>query len=249
MSNGGYKNLGAVSFSNCNGYNNAVKILNDICLNLFSNNELSAVARSINVDDIEDVINKDIWSPESYKTKKTNCYTYSGRKEYIVTKCYPVIFSEEQYSSIDGVYKEEGLKRSEQDSLFGASKTYLKAENSLNPLQTAWTKNKLSAKNFINEKYYDLIFKEDNSDKKDDLMSYFLASRAVNLNENNVQFDIFEVSMGSSIKTSTLFNSLGGSIEYWDRIRPMVEISMECINIDNSSDGLTKDTSWKIEKR
>lgn len=245
---GGYRNLGAISFANCNGYNNAVKILNDICLNCYSNRDLNAIARSINIDDIEGVLNRDVWRPEMYQYKKTESNTYSSRKEYLKTKCYPVIFNEEQYSIIDGTEKQEGIQRSVQDDLIDNNKAFMKAKNSINPLQTAWTKSKMSAKNFIDKNYYYMIFKDGNSEK-DEVMSYFLASRAINLHENNAQFSLFEVSMGSTIRTNSLFNSLGGSIEYWDRIRPMVEIPIDGVRVEKINDGLTKDTAWKIEKK
>lgn len=248
IQNGGYKNLGAISFANCNGYNNAVKILNDICKSCYSNEKLNAIARSINVDDIEKVLNKNFWSPENYKVAKTNAHTYSSRKEYKVTKCYPIIFKDEQYSVIDGIEKIDGINKSEQNDLIYEKIAYLKAEKSLNPMQTSWTKSKMNEKNFTSEKYYQMLFR-DMDNELEELMSYFLASRGVNLNENHAQFGLFEVGMGSTIKTNTVFNSLGGSLEYWDRIRPMVEIPINNIRIDRSNDGLTKDTAWIIESK
>ena len=248
LSTGGYKDLGAISFANCNGYNNAVKILNDMCLACYSNSKMEAVSRSINIDDIENVLNKTVWKPEDYKVKNTEYHTYSGRKEYVVTKCYPAVFANENYSIIDGIENTQGIGRSEQNELFDLNKTYLKAENSLNPLQTAWDKYKMNTKNFVHEKYYYMIFR-DGVSEKEELMSYFIASRAVNLNENNVQFELFEVGMGSTIKTNTLFNSRGGSLEYWDRVRPIVEIPINNIRIEKVNDGLTKDTAWKIESK
>ncbi len=245
---GGYKNLGAISLSNCNGYNNAVKLLNDICKTCYSNNEIKAVSRSMNIDDIEAVLNKEIWAPENYKTRKTELMAYSGRKEYKVTRCYPVIYKEERYSNIDNIEKEEGIERSFQNSLYEINQNYLKADEKLNPLQTAWTKTKMSEKNFTHSNYYYLIFKN-GFDNKDGLMSYFLASRAVDLNENNIDYDIFEVSSGNKIHTNTVFNSRGGSLEYWDRLRPMVEIPLEEIVINSKNNGMTKDTAWVIEKK
>lgn len=243
---GGYKNLGAINLASCNGYNNCVKVLNDICNSCYSNSEYGAVSRSINIDDIEEVMNLSVWNPENYKTRTTELNTYSGRKEYKVTKCYPYIYSEEQYANIDGVEVESGIGRSTQNRLYDAKEDYLKAESTLYPMQTTWKKSKMSSKNFINEAYYYMIFKDAFNDKED-LMSYFLASRSVDLNENNIGFGIFEVGVGNGIQTNTLFNSRGGSLEYWDRIRPMVEIPLDNIEIDRTSDGKTKESAWKIE--
>lgn len=92
-----------------------------------------------------------------------------------------------------------------------------------------------------------MIFKE-GFDSKETLNSYFLASRAVDLEETKVNFGIFEVSMGKAIGTNDLFNSIGGSLSYWNRIRPVVEIPRENIKIDKTNDGLTKETALKFEE-
>ena len=44
---GGYRNLGGLSLADCIGYNNAVKILNDICKACYSNGEYNATGRSL----------------------------------------------------------------------------------------------------------------------------------------------------------------------------------------------------------
>lgn len=87
--------------------------------------------------------------------------------------------------------------------------------------------------NFVKNQYYDLIFRDENKEK---LTSYFLASRAVELEENHVNFGIFEVSMGKTIRVNPLFNSRGASLEYWDRVRPMVEISRDRVLIESEAD-------------
>lgn len=113
-------------------------------------------------------------------------------------------------------------------------------------MQTAWNNSKLDKSNFINPNYYYMIFKERFSDVET-LMSYFLASRSVDLGENHINFGIFEVSMGNNIKTNTLFNSRGAGLEYWDRIRPVVEIPIQNIKIEKENDGMMPETAWKIK--
>lgn len=221
---GGYKNLGALCLTNCNGYNNSVKILNEICMACYGNEEFGATSRSFNIDDIENVLNKEIWTPVSY-IKKTSGVSYLGTKEYKNTLAYPYMYSLEKGARIDGIEKEEGsgISRSEQSTLCNANTAFLKAENTLSPVQTAWRNSNMTGKNFIDERYYYLIFKE-SFEKTETLMSYFVASRAVDLTESCANFGIFEVSMGNSIEMAVLFNSRGASLEYWDRIRPVIEI-------------------------
>ena len=249
---GGYRNLGALNLSNYNGYNNAVKVLNDICKKCYSNAEYNAISRSLNVDDIENVLNTSVWNPGSYITKRTELNYLSSKKEYTTNVCYPYIYGMEKQTSIDNkednieIENEEKIQRSEQKELI--CEKYLKAQNVINPTQTAWINSRLKSKNFINQNYYYLIFKE-GFQETETLMSYFLASRAVDLEENYINFDVFEVSMGKDVKTNTLFNSRGGSLEYWNRIRPVVEIPLENIKLDKTTDGMTAETAWKIEKK
>lgn len=63
-----------------NGYNNMVKLLNDICSTLFSDEEKGIRARSINITDIEKIAsNADELKGENYNTEKTYSQaTYPG---------------------------------------------------------------------------------------------------------------------------------------------------------------------------
>lgn len=247
ISVGGYRNLGGLSLANYTGYNNAVKILNDICKACYSNSEYNAIGRSFNVDDIESKFDIAIWRPERYKVKEIDVRTNIGRKEYQVNRCYPYIYKEERFGIIDEEENTEGIGKSEQIKFYTENEGFSKAEKVLNPMQTAWTNGKLEDRNFINQNYYNIIFKN-SLENGEALMSYYLASRAVELNDSHIEYGIFEVSMGRNIKVNELFNSRGASIEYWDRIRPVVEIPLEKIRINVENDGRTKDTAILMEK-
>ena len=245
---GGYKNIGGLNLASCNGYNNGVKILNDICKECYSQSDYGASARSLNIDDIDGVLNLAEWNPKKYVSKKTDAVAYSSRKEYTANIAYPYIYSLERFSNIDNaeISELDGIQKSEQSILYSEKETFLKANEIINPLQTAWANSDWSKANFVHENYYYMIFKE-KFQSIDTLRSYFLASRSIDLAENHVNFGIFEVSMGNSIQTNPLYNSRGGSLEYWDRIRPVVEIPMENIEIDKTSDGMSHENAWKIK--
>jgi len=143
---------------------------------------------------------------------------------------------------------ENAVKRSEQSTLCNSGTTFLKANTSLRPAQTAWANSNMRSKNFVNENYYYLLFKE-GFQKTETLNSYFIASRAVDLTDTCFNFGIFEVSVGGGIKTVPLFNSRGASFEYWDRIRPIVEIPLENIKIDMNCKGSSPETALKLMKK
>ena len=88
------------------GYNNAVKILNDIGKTCYSNSELGAVGRSFNFEDIE----------EKLITKPT----YTERQTY-AQAFYPVIHMYEEYST---------------ETYNGATNGYRRAVTSIAPIHT-----------------------------------------------------------------------------------------------------------------
>ena len=116
-STGGTSNNGTLSLSGAVGYNNGVKILNDICKNCYSNSSIGAVGRSINIEDIENVLDKTIWRPEDYYYSYSNG-TYNGAymKRYKSTnnKKYNYIWQLEEHSKIGNenntIYNMEGTR-------------------------------------------------------------------------------------------------------------------------------------------
>ncbi len=220
---GGYKDIGALNLSDCMGYNNGVAILNEICKTCYSNEEIGAVARSLNIDDIEEVLNKTKWTPETYKANKTNAQTNKDRKEYKNTTYYPSLYQIEQNAIIDGIEVEEtGLQKSEQETLSNITDTYQKAEKTIKPMQTAWKNGNLKEENYILPEYHKMLYTN---------YSYHLASRAIDLKEDYINFGLFELTLGKTIQTTTLFNSRGGTQSSWNRIRPIVEIPRENIEL------------------
>lgn len=85
-----------------------MKLLNEICYRCYSNEEYGASARSLNIDDIENVLKKKIWEPANYR--RNNLDVYLGGREYITNMYYPYIYSIEDNSCIDNVKVEEGKR-------------------------------------------------------------------------------------------------------------------------------------------
>lgn len=157
------------------GYNNGVKLLNDVCNALYGGTQVGIEARSINMADIESLIDE---VPE-YKTKHTDNVGYeSYRSEdgaYITYKVYPMIYEEEELREIDGVYSETGLGTNEAKSTFISRENSSKTANtSIHPTNTYYVLDNVS----LNEKlgaYANLIM-PDGADTK-----YWIASRSIKL--------------------------------------------------------------------
>ncbi len=244
VSTGGYEDIGALYLSDSIGYNNGIYLINEICKKCYGNDELGAISRSINITDIENVLDNSVWSPEDCDNEER----YFVRKIYRKNVAYPSIYSAEKCSIIDGIglKEDEGIVRSEQSVLCNTSNAYKIAKMTLSVIQTGWKNPNFTEKNFTNGNYYYLIFK-DGFDKTETLNSYFLASRSVDLGEDCAEFGIFEVSLGNSVKTKTLFNSRGSGLRYWDRVRPIVEIPRKNVRINKINDGLSPETALKLE--
>ena len=83
-----------------NGYNNGVLLLNNACKTMYSNESLGAVARSLDIDDIEKVSSYD-------KTAYSNVYGEIYGLEYDISgndHRYPNIFADEKTGAPNGVY-------------------------------------------------------------------------------------------------------------------------------------------------
>ena len=110
------------------GYNNGVYILNNICQKQYSNQELGTVARSINLEDIENKYS------ESGKSERDNHSSggirYGSSKTYQDYTYYPNLYAKEVGSGINTTtVNRNGAKRSETYYSSPTSETYSKAES------------------------------------------------------------------------------------------------------------------------
>ena len=165
--------VGSLKLQGAQGYNNAVKLLNDACSTLYSDTGITA--RSITVEDIEKYYTGDL------EAAKTDVYTKQVNK-YTGNKQYPEIYASEHKSVINeeenNAGANEGLGLSEQTNFIERS-----AENnnvgkittaaSIQPYQT----------------YYSIdlgLSTQESLLKK----QYWVASRCVILNDSNCNFNV-----------------------------------------------------------
>lgn len=99
-------NSNTVTLKGANGFNNGVKILNDICNTLFSNIEYNTTARNINIEDLEKIISN---------TKELRSSSYGTEKKY-TSLMYPNVLNDEKDISIQKNFF-NGTKTSENISI------------------------------------------------------------------------------------------------------------------------------------
>lgn len=253
---GGTSNNGTLSLYGAVGYNNGVKILNDICKNCYSNSEYGAIGRSINIEDIENVLDRTVWKPEDYGIQASSefpkYYAYGQRSEYTRDKKYPYIWQFEEFTKIvneNRIISNErasGLTRSTQNEYYyGENYSSLTADISINPIQTFWY-NVMNANNFNNQNHYYLIYSGTSS-------TYFLSSRYTHLPENTelvCGFGLQRINNeGNSkiVRGGVLYSTRGGSSKQSSTIRPMVEINLTQVSLDTTTtSGVDAQNAYKL---
>lgn len=244
-----------VTLQGAQGYNNAVKLLNDACSKLYGNTEKNITARSINIEDIEAKMTK-VALKEAYNYKNTgekygNQLTIPYSSEY---SKYPIIYRKESLSSItdQGSAKEEyvkagkGLGLSEQIKLVEREKDVgnvigaVTTAINIRPYQTHWDKNNSQMQVAFEGDFtgsananYNVCLPNGNQ------TYYWIASRCINTTPEYCFFNVRNVIDGHvcSYYDTTNYEF---SAEFSRPLFPVVKI--EGTLFDEA-----EDTEWKVE--
>ena len=100
------KSVNELAISGSLGYNNGVFLLNDIAKKLYSNSKLKSSARSINIEDIEDLFTD---RAEELRNRDSNY----GKIYKITSRHYPYIFKYEKNHGENGKINSNGIGGSE----------------------------------------------------------------------------------------------------------------------------------------
>ena len=209
-----------VAFGKSVGYNNGVYLLNDICKNRYGNATLGAIARNLNIEDIELRMNATgIAARNAYKSGTVQ---YGTTKRYSGNNIkYPAIYAQEKYSGIgvsdvaDGTQVVLGTNTMAQskmnrkgkkgsDNIYtilpSTSETLGTDVTSLTCTQT-WYTLRFTNKYFSDINFGKLIF-------GNGISPFYLASRCINCSDSNFpMFGIYTV-LDNSIKLSTCLDNL-----------------------------------------
>jgi len=175
-----------VLFKGARGYNNGVALLNDYCKTMYSNKSKEAVARSLNIEDIQDKMRvNEATGKKAYESYSSGTGTVykTGTYPYSSNKWYPL-----QWKQDNGIEGESKPKNPESSDIISyASEDNAKAQETSGDLtvtQTYWYLGSSDmSSNFesadtrditkANSMYYELLCNNGSSD-------YWLASRYVN---------------------------------------------------------------------
>lgn len=229
---------GEVTLQGAQGYNNAVKLLNDACSSLYGNTAKGITARNIAEEDF-------VKAGGTKWTNKRAAYAgvakwanksdaYAGVAKYgnqYGTPCttynyYPVMYKNEANHVIDGTKTESGLKQSEQTSFI--AKTDEKATTSIQPYQTYYSTTDYATTAGLLEGYSNILLPDGSS------TYYWVASRCVFLDPSNCYFDVRVVSSGCFF-ADYLFGSGAGVHSSSRAVFPVVSLSSQLL--EKAADG------------
>ena len=267
------QNRTSIGFCGEQGYNNAVYILNDICNSLYSNEQKQAVARSINIEDVQNKIDTSKWNYQEYINEEDleNPISY-GKVKHIESVIYelneqeqgvyyPAIFSQEKTTKnkIEDILIKGNLEKSEQTQLI--TESYKKASN-MDIEQTAW---KMDEQTFQTNPFLTVETKnhiEDSTIYQELLGSSYhtntwIASRGVNVSNifgsslNGIiypaGFGIFELAVNQIDFQEMYYTNgykTGITSNHMATIRPIVTIPIE--NINTQIGNGKKESPWEI---
>lgn len=217
---GGFSgNTGKLQLYSFEGYNNGVKLLNDMCNACYSNSSYSEISvRSLNLADIENITTYDY-------TSFTNGYGYKyGAKKSYSSGSAPNIWYTHDINDQIGL-------RNIQDRWFSAYASGY-GVNISNIMQTRWQKyysEENSSSEWINPKYYELLMSPTNDNNF--YPTYYLSSRFIDLLGDRCSFGSQCVYNGS-VNAGSLYISQyhEPNIENFN-IRPLVSIPLSSCNI------------------
>ena len=215
-----------IEFKSFNGYNNAVKLLDDACNILYYNSKLVTNVQNLKVEDILDyVVNKPVLDNTEYKPTKIY---------------YPNIFKQEENNITDAKNNQTMLKQSEQNE-FETDKSFAETKTLKNTNWNKW----VNLDSFTNKKYYELFISKNLQDYDE---TYWLSSRCTYASSNGACFNLRCVKTGL-ITYNDLYATSGNSAFSSFSFRPVITLDSGVkIDVQNSGDGSSVEKAYVIKE-
>ena len=207
-----------------NGYNNAVKLLDDACSILYTNSKLSNKVQNLKIEDItkymttQPILDKETYSPEN--------------------KYYPEILLKEKGQTVNGTTGTE-LNLSQQTEFIN-QKTKTQGD-SWTLKKTIWIQNMNNTDIFKDIKYYKLFI-----NNVSNYSTYWMSSRYIDAYSDLAGFNVHIVGNGNiNTEPNSLCNSLGSERSCAYAFRPVITLNSNVQAI--SGDGTTAERAYVIK--
>ena len=207
-----------------NGYNNAVKLIDDACSTLYTNKQLASTVQNLKIEDITKYM----------KTKPTeDTTTYSPLNKY-----YPNILLKEKGQTVNEISGTE-LDLSEQKEFINQT---IKIEaNTWALKKTYWDQSMNNTDSFTDSKYYELFINNGTN-----YPTYWMSSRCIDAYSDLAGFNVHIVGNGNiNTEPNSLCNSLGSERSCAYAFRPVITLNSNVQAI--SGDGTTAERAYVIK--
>ncbi len=213
-----------------NGYNNAVKLLDDTCSILYTNKKLASKVQNIKIEDIQDKL------LEKNYTNITLNYggTFIPTDKYY----YPNIFIKEKEQKVNGIAGTE-LDVSEQEKLI--NQTTETEATSLEVKYTYWFRT-MAENDFSDSIYYKLFI-----NNGDNYQAYWMSSRCIYADSAYAYFGIRALGYGN-VDAGLLYYSNNNEKSFNFAFRPCITLNPNVqIDTANSENGGTAEQAYIIK--
>ena len=218
-----------ITLSRYNGYNNAVKLLDDTCSTLYTNKQLASKVQNIKIEDIQD---------KMVETDYSKFDSNYGKKFTPTNKYYPNILIKEKEQKVNGTAGTE-LGLSEQTEVI--NQTTKPQATSLEVKYTYWNK-AMTANDFKDSKYYELFINNGSN-----YSTYWMSSRCVGADSYTANFNVRGVGFGN-VGAGGLYTSNGDEYPCAFAFRPIITLNSNVqIDTANSGDGSTAQKAYAIK--
>ena len=214
-----------ITLKGYNGYNNAVKLLDDTCNTLYDNSKLASKVQNLKIEDI---------------TKFMNAKPTEDTTEYAPTnKYYPSILLKEKEQTVNGTTGTE-LGVSEQKEFINQTEKI--QANSWRVKKTYYYKTLDKSNSFTDTKYYELFINNGNN-----YPVYWMSSRCINTSSTNVSYLIRYVNSGYIGANDTYYSDLREAPGNY-AFRPVITLNSNVqIDTANSRNGSTAEQAYIIK--
>ena len=207
-----------------NGYNNAVKLLDDTCSTLYTNKQLANKVQNLKIKDItihmktQPTLDTTLYHP-------TNIY-------------YPKITEYEEKQIVEKSTTENKIDVSSQQNGFVTGSD----TSTTSSLTTTYWYKTMTEGDFLNSIYYNLFINNGNNYE-----TYWMSSRCIKALSDIAGFDIRAILSGA-VGGSGLYGSNGNDIPHDYAFRPVITLNSDIqIETTNSGDGSTAARGYAIK--
>ena len=218
-----------ITLSGYNGYNNAVKLLDDTCSTLYSNSKFASKVQNLKIEDITAYM----------KTQPTEDTT-----EYKpININYPKILEQEENQTVKNSVTNNKLGVSEQHDFV----TTGKATSATSTLKNTYWGKSMTSEDFKDSKYYELLINNGSN-----YSTYWMSSRCVSTNSFGANFLVRRVNSGNvnsgDVIARNLYYSYDHEFSNYYAFRPVITLNSNVqIDTANSGNGSTANDGYAIK--